>query len=214
MVEFHVSSPVKNNSLKTVKALHGLPLQARVFSSRVFSAALASGQKIRHPQGTFLFTDFVFIAVKHRHIMTLSLLAAFCSGAVAVGLWMLTSDRNSVSAGERIMATDISGDWIISEARGMDLSNYGDLKLHFDGGKLYGKSPCRSFNAEYRLDGQHLTILRPDVFGGLCDEEKMDAESKFFSLLSVVEDASIDEAGQLVFKGFGQEVLRAKSQTR
>lgn len=107
------------------------------------------------------------------------------------------------------MGIEVEGVWVISTAQGMDLSEYDGLVFQFDNGTLYGNSPCRSFNAEYRFDSPRLTILRPDVFGGMCDEQRMDAESAFLRLLNQVDGARVDDTGVLVLESFGDAVMRA-----
>ena len=145
-------------------------------------------------------------------IRTLAILLGL--GLVSVAGLATVGSKVTLFAGETVMAsgkiTAIDGVWIVSMAKGIDLSGYGDLKFQFDGGKLYGNSPCRSFNAEYRFTDGRLQILRPDVFGSMCSEAAMDAESLFLRLLDETDQAQIDENGLLVLLGFGEVTMQAR----
>lgn len=107
-------------------------------------------------------------------------------------------------------ATEIEGIWTVVSAHGVDLSGYPGLTFQFDKGTLYGNSPCRSFNSDYRVEGDKVRITRPEVFGALCSETVMDAEEAFLRLLRDTEWAEIDASGDLVMISFGDEMMRAK----
>lgn len=131
-----------------------------------------------------------------------------CVGAV--GIWALARTPSPVQAGGAMTPPDIEGVWTVVSARDLSLRRYGALTFQFDQGTLYGKSPCRGFRSDYRIEGDNVIITRPDLSGGLCDGATMEAEEAFARLIAESEFARMDDSGDLVLFGLGSEAMRIR----
>lgn len=110
-------------------------------------------------------------------------------------------------------AADLDGAWIIQKVKDVDLTPFEGLRFDFDGGTLYGSSPCRSFTTTYGQDLKNLMFSPLQIGGGLCDEEAMYVERDFLQQISLVNRMEVTGNGELVMYNFEQPLLWAKKMT-
>lgn len=107
-------------------------------------------------------------------------------------------------------STVLNGAWIVQKVKNVDLEPFDDLRFDFDGGTLYGSSPCRSFTTTFGPDLDNLMFSPFQTGGGLCDEETMVIERDFMQQIGLVNRMEVDGEGQLVMYNFDQPILWAK----
>ncbi|NSY37473.1 META domain-containing protein [Leisingera sp. ANG59] len=138
----------------------------------------------------------------------------FTSVFCGVAVWSFTYDSGTGQGGGVIMpatnSTVLNGAWIVQKVKNVDLEPFDDLRFDFDGGTLYGSSPCRSFTTTFGPDLDNLMFSPFQTGGGLCDEETMVIERDFMQQIGLVNRMEVDGEGQLVMYNFDQPILWAK----
>ncbi|WP_211236075.1 META domain-containing protein [Leisingera aquimarina] len=107
-------------------------------------------------------------------------------------------------------AESFDGAWIVQEVQDVDLAQFEELRFDFDGGTLYGSSPCRSFTTTFGPDMQNIMFSPFEIGGGLCDEATMIAEREFLQQVGLVNRMVLTGDGQLVMYNFEKPLLWAK----
>ncbi|WP_291730414.1 META domain-containing protein [Leisingera sp. F5] len=144
--------------------------------------------------------------------MTLAVFAGLCGGGLAV--YSFASDTVTGNSGEISMAStsaeSFDGAWIVQKVQDVDLTQFEELRFDFDGGTLYGSSPCRSFTTTFGPDLRNIMFSPFEIGGGLCDETAMIAERDFLQQVGLVNRMELTGDGQLVMYNFEKPLLWAK----
>lgn len=107
-------------------------------------------------------------------------------------------------------AADLDGAWIVQKASGAGLEKAAGLRFDFDGGTLYGSSPCRSFTTTFGPGLENLMLSPFEIGGGLCDEATMITEREFLQQVGLVNRMEVSGDGELVMYNFEQPLLWAR----
>ncbi|AHD03205.1 META domain-containing protein [Leisingera methylohalidivorans] len=107
-------------------------------------------------------------------------------------------------------AASFDGAWIVEKVQDVDLAQFEDLRFDFDGGTLYGSSPCRSFTTTFGPGMETIMFSPLQIGGGLCDEATMIAERDFLQQIGLVNRMELTGGGQLVMYNFDTPLLWAK----
>lgn len=95
------------------------------------------------------------------------------------------------------------GDWVVSELNGVGLIEDTQVFMAFDpeAGRVSGRGGCNSYEADYSLGGEGISIGMVTTTEMACPEDIVVQESQFYEALRGTSQHGFDETGALVLTG-------------
>jgi heat shock protein HslJ len=101
------------------------------------------------------------------------------------------------------------GEWVVTEIAGRGLVERSRATLNFGGdGRVYGRSSCNNYTAEYRLSGETLTVSKPAGTMMACEPPILQQEGVFLDVLRNLRSFDLRGDGTLVLAaGDGRTIV-------
>lgn len=109
-------------------------------------------------------------------------------------------------------ATLLQGaEWVVEDIGGGGIIDRSRVTLNFGAdGRLWGRASCNTYQGDYTLTGESLTLALSATTMMACAPALMDQESKVFDLLARVHAFELDPTGALILKIGDERVLLAR----
>jgi heat shock protein HslJ/uncharacterized lipoprotein YbaY len=109
-------------------------------------------------------------------------------------------------------ATLLQGpEWVVEDIGGGGIIDRSRVTLNFGAdGRLWGRASCNTYQGEYTLTGETLTLALSATTMMACAPALMDQELKVFDLLGRIRTFALDQTGALILKADDGRTLLAR----
>lgn len=130
------------------------------------------------------------------------ILAALVFSALSLAACVSPSEPTTVTT---VVVTDnplVGAKWHVEDLSNRGVMDRSDLTLHFDNnGRLSGSTSCNSYNVEYTVKGNSMTVGNGMFSSAACvNPALMNQEANFMSILNDVKSFSFTNTNALVLK--------------
>lgn len=103
------------------------------------------------------------------------------------------------------------GEWVVEDLDGGGIIDRSRMTVQFgDRGSVSGRASCNTFNGQYTLSGEGVTIRDPAVTLRACAPSLMAQEERFLTTLRAVRGFDFTSDGDLVLKADGKRSIKAR----